>query len=337
MSCRKDLTPSASASRERKPVDGDFLTWIRFLCSLTWIFFLGCGGSGDGAAPHAGGEGKPPRTLVASGSAAAPSPTPVGFSTVPVTAERGLLVWESNRSGAWRIWRRPLDADAPNQLTRDEPGRRHCCPHLAPDGSQLVYLSLPDGRYDYPGPTATGELRLLELASGTERTLAPAARTYRENRAAVWHGREAVAFIDGEGRSVRIDIASGESEVLTTRGQAEYGWLIDATGSFATAGLPSFAPYQAERRAVAERTLLGGCQPYFSRDGRWGFWTAGAGGPINRIALASREIAWDTSTSRCSRPTRGSSPSAPHAASTTTTRRTTRSSSPRPTRRPSSC
>jgi hypothetical protein len=200
-------------------------------------------------------------------------------------------VWESNRSGAWRIWRRPLDRDAPSQLTRDEPGRRHCCPHLAPDGSRLVYLSLRDGRYDYPGPTATGELRLLDLASGAERTLAPAARTYLEDRAAVWHGRDAVAFIDGAGRSVRLDLVGSQSELLTAEEQPEYGWLIDATGSFASTGRPSFAPYQAERRAVAERTVLGGCQPYFSQDGRWGFWTAGAGGPINRMELVSRETA----------------------------------------------
>ncbi len=214
---------------------------------------------------------------------------PVGVSTAPVSAERGLLVWESNRSGAWRIWRRPLDADTPSQLTADELGRRHCCPHLAPDGSRLVYLSLPEGR-DYPGPTTTGELRLLDLESGAARTLAPAARTYLENRAAVWHGGEAVAFIDGEGRSVRLDLVSGKSEVLTTQGRAEYGWLIDPTSSVATTGLPSFAPYQEEHRAVAERTLLGGCQPHFSQDGRWGFWTAGAGGPINRMDIASREI-----------------------------------------------
>ncbi len=226
------------------------------------------------------------------GPAAVPSAatSPNGAAPEAASADRGLLVWESNRSGAWRIWLRPLAEDAPTQLTADEPGRRHCCPHLSPDGSRLVYLSLVDGRYDYPGPTMAGELRLLDLATGAERTLAPAARTYLENRAAVWQGRDAVAFIDADGRSVRIEVASGERESLTAAPRAEYGWLIDPTGSFATAGLPSFAPYRAERRAVAERTPLGGCQPYFSHDGRWGYWTAGVGGPLNRIALASREI-----------------------------------------------
>ena len=38
------------------------------------------------------------------------------------------------------------------------------------------------------------------------------------------------------------------------------------------------------------RRQLGGCQPYFSSDGRWGFWTAGAGGPINRVELAGGAV-----------------------------------------------
>ena len=41
---------------------------------------------------------------------------------------------------------------------------------------------------------------------------------------------------------------------------------------------------------MAPRRELGGCQPYFSRDGRWGFWTGGAGGPLHRIELASGAV-----------------------------------------------
>ena len=62
------------------------------------------------------------------------------------------------------------------------------------------------------------------------------------------------------------------------------------TLTHATRGLPSFSPLNRVRGRVAERTVLGGCQPYFSHDGRWGYWMAGAGGPIHRIDLASREI-----------------------------------------------
>ena len=59
---------------------------------------------------------------------------------------RGLVTWESNRSGAWRIWTRRLEGSPARQLSPDEPGRQHCCAHLSPDGSKLVYLSrdVPD-------------------------------------------------------------------------------------------------------------------------------------------------------------------------------------------------
>ena len=57
-----------------------------------------------------------------------------------------------------------------------------------------------------------------------------------------------------------------------------------------TNGQPTFSPFDAGRKAVSQRSTLGGCQPYFSHDGRWGFWTAGAGGPMNRMDLATREV-----------------------------------------------
>src|SRR5262249_45760253 len=38
------------------------------------------------------------------------------------------------------------------------------------------------------------------------------------------------------------------------------------------------------------QAALGGCEPYFTTDGVWGFWMGGAGGPINRIRLGTRQI-----------------------------------------------
>lgn len=265
----------------------------RFLACLAGLL-LACGGADGSAEQPAGGGsssvgGAPvgrghPAGAAATDSAAAGS---ADARTSPTTLPAGLLVWESNRSGAWRIWRRELPVGAPEQLSGDERGRRHCCPHLSPDGSRLAYLSLPASAGEYPRPTETGELRLLDLASGRERLLAPAARTYLEDRAAIWHGPERLVYIDAEGFTVLRDLAAGEERRLTRRPRAEYGWLIDRTLSWATWGRPTFAPYDATRRTVAERQRLAGCQPYFSYDGRWGFWTAGAGGPLARIDLAS--------------------------------------------------
>ena len=58
----------------------------------------------------------------------------------------GFVVWESNRSGAWRIWHRKLDGSDLRRLTPDEKGRDHFCAHIRPDGKKLVYLSYPSGR-----------------------------------------------------------------------------------------------------------------------------------------------------------------------------------------------
>ena len=66
--------------------------------------------------------------------------------------------------------------------------------------------------------------------------------------------------------------------------------VIDATLSSATTGLPRFSPFDPETGGIAKQQRLGGCQPYFSHDGRWGFWTAGAGGPVNRIDLETRAV-----------------------------------------------
>ncbi|HPK65301.1 MAG TPA: hypothetical protein PKX99_01850, partial [Thermoanaerobaculia bacterium] len=200
----------------------------------------------------------------------------------------GQVAWESNRTGEFRIFLRDLAAAEPRQLSPDEPDRDHCCPLFSPDGSRLVYLSLPAGRAGYEDGRATGELRLVELATGATRTLAPRARTYAEHRAAVWWGNEAVVLIDGEGYTVRLDLASGDHERLTAESRAEFGWLIDPTGRFATTGDPTFSRYDAATRRIETAPRLGGCQPVFSQDRRWGVWSAGAGGPIARLDLESR-------------------------------------------------
>ena len=249
---------------------------------------VACGGADDPAGDGVPGQGTSAGAKADGAAATAPGgPARVG-SQEPGGLPRGLLVWESSRSRAWRIWRRALPAGPPEQLTADERDRRHCCPHLSPDGARLAYLSLPASAGEYPRPDETGVLRILDLATGREETVAAAARTYLEHRAAIWHGPDRLVYIDGQGHTVRRDLGSGQERRLTRRPSPEYGWLINRTESHATMGLPSFSPYDAAARTVAERSQLAGCQPYFSYDGRWGFWTAGAGGPLTRIDLSNR-------------------------------------------------
>jgi hypothetical protein len=58
----------------------------------------------------------------------------------------------------------------------------------------------------------------------------------------------------------------------------------------ATTGSPTFSPYDAARGTISEQAAFGGCEPYFTNDGVWGFWMGGGGGPINRIRLGTRQV-----------------------------------------------
>lgn len=200
----------------------------------------------------------------------------------------GFVVWESNRSGAWRLWIRTLDRSEPRRLSPEEPGREHCCAHVSPDGEWVAYLSL-EGVAGYAAGGAEGELRLIRPDGSDERVAAARARTLFENRAVVWRSSTELVYLDPSRAAVSLDLDSGSTRELLAPDRA-WGWLPDATLTHAVTGRADFSPYDADRRFVAARAPLGGCQPYFTHDGRWGFWTAGTGGPINKIDLATREV-----------------------------------------------
>jgi len=201
---------------------------------------------------------------------------------------RGTVTWESNRSGAWRIWTRRLEGSAARRLSRDEPGRQHCCAHLSPDGSRLVYLSreVPDD--EYPEYEVAGELRLVDLASGAERVLVPEARPYGwGNRAVLWLDDRRLAFVGGDGRSFRLDLEGGPPQALTDEPRRRLAWLIDPAARLAVDGSPTFSSYDPARRAVVPGERRPGCEPYFSHDRRFGFWVRGGGGPFHWLDLGT--------------------------------------------------
>jgi len=205
----------------------------------------------------------------------------------------GFVVWESNRSGRWRIWRRELDGSGLRQISPEENGRDHYCPHLSPDGTRLVYLSYPAGVHTYEAGPPKGPVQMyLMNADGSQNTqLSNSARAYYEDRAAVWLNEYDLIYIDRDGFTRQIDTRNRKSVPLTKQGGQEYGWLINASRTHATTGLPSFSNYDPAKSEIAVQGGLTGCQPYFTHDGKWGFWMGGAGGPINRINLATRQVA----------------------------------------------
>jgi hypothetical protein len=202
----------------------------------------------------------------------------------------GIVVWESARSGSWRIWSRRFAGREERALTPTEPALRHSAPHLSPDGSRLAYLAVAEGRY---GEREVGELRVLNIVEpgAPARVVAPRAQTYGAgHRAAVWHSDDVLQFIDESGEAIAVDLTTGARERLAGKPETGAGWLIDAARKHATTGAPTYSVYHADRREVAARTVLGGCEPYFSHDGRWGVWVAGAGGPVYRMDLATRAV-----------------------------------------------
>ncbi|MGB6853651.1 MAG: LamG-like jellyroll fold domain-containing protein [Thermoanaerobaculia bacterium] len=202
----------------------------------------------------------------------------------------GVVIWESNRSGAWRIWSRHLDGSGLRQLTSDEPGRDHFCPHISPDGRRVAYLSVAKGKPNYEPEGVEGSLHLIAVDGGEDRVVVESARSYFVHRAVVWRDPGTLIFISGDTTTRELDIESGRQRVLVEKPPPKGGWLLNSTLTHATSGVPTFSAYDRARQKVAPRSELGGCEPYFSHDGRWGFWVAGAGGPINRIDLASRAV-----------------------------------------------
>ncbi len=245
---------------------------------------IGCG-------PPAGPQGESPSSGEAFAAESTAAEAPAVETAPKVALGDGFAVWESIRTGDWRIWRRRLDGSELAQLTPGEGGRQHCCPHISPDGRWVAYLSRDVPRDLRAREEVPGELRLIEVATGKQRTLASRAKTYgRGHRAVVWRGAGELIYVAEDGRTLLLELAGGTSRPLLPEPRPRLGWLVDATLRYATNGFPTFSAYDAKRRRVEERRTFGGCEPYFSHDGRWGFWIPSPGGPIDRIDLASREV-----------------------------------------------
>jgi len=202
----------------------------------------------------------------------------------------GFVVWESNRSGHWRIWMRQLDGSGLRRLTPNEEGRQHFAPHLSPDGRHMVYLSQRTGTSAYRmWEKSDSVLRLLRIADGHDEPLVKGARSYREDRAAVWLDSRELIYIAPNGTTRSIDILSRKQRVIQRKKQDAHGYLMDPTLTWATTGRPGFSRLNRRAKRVAPARILSGCQPYFSRDGRFAFWVNKQGGPVRRVDLRTSE------------------------------------------------
>ena len=203
----------------------------------------------------------------------------------------GFVVWESRRDDHWRIWMRRLDGSPEHQLSPDETGRDHVAAHVSPDGRHLVYLSLPAPHKNFdPLPAdVRAPLHLVRLDGdrvAEDRILVPDARPYYQNRVALWLNPRELVYVAGDRTTRQLDVASGREEVLIPDPGEGFGMLVNPGRTHATNGRPNFSVYRADERLVTPRFGLRGCQPYFTADGRYGFWMA-PGGHVRKLDLES--------------------------------------------------
>lgn len=204
----------------------------------------------------------------------------------------GFLVWERRtKSGAWEIWSKRLNGGKERRLVPTESGRDHFCPKISPDGKRVAYLSYPRGSTGYPGHVGRhGVLWVMDLKSRKRRAVAPEARSYAEHRAVVWRSEDRLCFIDNKGFTQEFSLSTGQTTRLLKQPSEVFGYLMSPDGKHATSGTPEFARVDTEAQTLWHEQRQSGCQPYFTADSKWGFWMGGAGGPVNKMRLATREV-----------------------------------------------
>lgn len=203
----------------------------------------------------------------------------------------GYLVWERFRNNNWEIWTKKLNGGREKRLVPGEAGRDHFCPKVSPDGRRLAYMSFPNGTTPYPAHAGkTGALWVMQVSNRKRKLIAKEARSYAEDRAVTWMDATRFCYIDGQGYSTEYNLDTGKSRRLTRYAHDSFGYLMSSDMKHASSGVPEFARYDPEQQVIRHQQRMGGCQPYFTQDAQWGFWMGGAGGPLNKMRLATREV-----------------------------------------------
>ena len=97
-----------------------------------------------------------------------------------------------------------------------------------------------------------------------------------------------LVYVTRDRATRELDLRTGEVTLLASPPPGRGAFLLNPQKTHGTSNDPHFSPYDAEARVLAPSPRRAGCQAYFTRDGRFGFWTTRSGGPILRIDLARR-------------------------------------------------
>jgi hypothetical protein len=229
--------------------------------------------------------GEPPGTAGKPADIDSPDAWAAGRRQIARLGE-GFLVWEARRDGHWSLWTIKLDGSGLKQLTPVEARRDQFCPQISPDGKTVAYLSCPMNAEEHGGDR--GPLHLVDADGTHDRVLIPEAHKYAGgwDRAVTWFTPARLAYIGPDDNAYALDLATGKSELLVSGGA---GWLPNSTLTSATQAFHTSSPLDAKTKTVLPLPHLGGCQPYYTQDGQWGFWMAGMGGPIGKMRLSTRD------------------------------------------------
>ncbi|HYG74960.1 MAG TPA: LamG-like jellyroll fold domain-containing protein [Planctomycetota bacterium] len=205
----------------------------------------------------------------------------------------GYLVWQSNRSGRWRIWKRNLDGSGEMQLSAEEPDRDHFAAHISPDGEHVVYISLPKdtppNRRIQP-PHVVFPIKIVNRDGTGDRVLISSGRTYWGDRCAVWADNETLIYIARDCSTHQFNLKTGEDTTLIPE-SGNRPWLINASKTFAAQGNPpQFSRYDAKTQRLETLFHVEGCQAYFGHNTPWAVWMNGSGGPIGKVRLDTLEM-----------------------------------------------
>lgn len=183
---------------------------------------------------------------------------------------KGFLVWESNRSGAWELYRINTDGSGFQRLTRFSEGQNplawdgYLRPRVAPDGRQVLF--------NYGRRGGRSEAWLVPADGGE-------AKKITEGNALNWTADGRSFYLIRDGRVLRHDLADGNetpvgAATLPIDGkQPDVGAVRPDTSMVALRG-PRRNEVFNTQTGESVRTM-GGCEPQFSADGRYLYWVEG--------------------------------------------------------------
>ncbi len=194
----------------------------------------------------------------------------------------GFVVWESNRTGVWRIYSNTLDGkQGERQISpAGDPETDHLSAEVSPDGTRVVYIEFPVSARARNGRPPVGKLHLIDMKTGRDMVLFDKACDYGAGHSAVFADSNTLIYINGNRETCKYDFPSGRSEVLYDNGREDFDLLINGSLTIGVSEHGHIYSYDKHSKKARFIKKPDGCMPYPASDGKHVVWMAHAGGPV---------------------------------------------------------